>query len=217
MAEENPFDERLESLVRRAVRRRLDAVLLFGEANIRAVTDVVCDNGCLVVSPHASPTFITDFRYVPMAHRMAPWLKTMQLKRGQSFADAAKAALPRGVRRLGYEGSVPACRYRSLLKSFRRAELVDVAEVGLVEFPQHRLGQLQLAEPPPRVRRRHVEPCLGRPQAGVHTIAHVPRHAVARVMVLHVAMERSEHGIPLPLGAHRTMSAGATRVAASCL
>ena len=128
MAEENPFDERLESLVRRAVRRRLDAVLLFGEANIRAVTDVVCDNGCLVVSPHAAPTFITDFRYVPMAHRVAPWLKTVQLKRGQTFADAAKAALPRGVRRLGYEGSVPACRYRSLLKAFRRAELVDVAE-----------------------------------------------------------------------------------------
>ena len=128
MAEENPFDERLESLVRRAARRRLDAVLLFGEANIRSVTDVVCDNGCLVVSPHAEPTFITDFRYVPMAHRVAPWLKTVQLKRGQKFADAAKAAMPRGVRRLGYEGSVPASRYRSLQKAFRRAELVDVAE-----------------------------------------------------------------------------------------
>ena len=128
MAEENPFDERLESLVRCAARRRLDAVLLFGEANIRAVTDVVCDNGCLVVSPHAPPTFITDFRYVPMVHRVAPWLKTVQLRRGQEFAAAAKAALPRGIRRLGYEGSVPASRYRSLQKAFRRAELVDVAE-----------------------------------------------------------------------------------------
>ena len=128
MAEENPFGERLESLARRAVRRRLDAVLLFGEANIRAVTDVVCDNGCLVVSPHAAPTFITDFRYVPMAHRVAPWLKTVQLRRGQEFAAAAKAALPRGIRRLGYEGSVPASRYHSLRKAFRRAELVDVAE-----------------------------------------------------------------------------------------
>jgi Xaa-Pro aminopeptidase len=128
MAEDNPFDERLESLARRAVRRRLDAVLLFGEANIRSVTDVICDNGCLVVSPHEATTFITDFRYVPMAHRVAPWLKTVQLKRGQSFADAAKAVLPRGVRRLGYEGSVPTNRYLSIRKAFRRAELVDVAE-----------------------------------------------------------------------------------------
>ena len=127
MAEENPFDERLESLAAKAAKRRLDAVLLFGEANIRAVTDVTCDNGCLVVRPEAAPVFITDFRYVPMAHRVAPWLKTVQLKRGQKFADAAKAAMPRGVRRLGYEGSVPASRYRSLLKAFRRAELVDVA------------------------------------------------------------------------------------------
>ena len=45
MVEENPFAERLESLAAKAAKRRLDAVLLFGEANIRAVTDVTCDNG----------------------------------------------------------------------------------------------------------------------------------------------------------------------------
>ena len=128
MAEANPFDERLESLARRAARRHLDAILLFGEANIRAVTDVTCDNGCLVVRPGVAPVFVTDFRYVPMAHRVAPWLKTIQLRRGQSFAQAVKLLLPRGVRRLGYEGSVPASRYLSLQKAFRRATLVDVAE-----------------------------------------------------------------------------------------
>lgn len=128
MAEANPFDERLESLARRAAQRRLDAILLFGEANIRAVTDVTCDNGCLVVRPGVAPVFVTDFRYVLMAHRVAPWLKTIQLRRGQSFAQAVKLLLPRGVRRLGYEGSVPASRYLSLQKAFRRATLVDVAE-----------------------------------------------------------------------------------------
>ena len=128
MAEANPFDERLESLARRAARRRLDAVLLFGEANIRAVTDVTCDNGCLVVRPLVAPVFVTDFRYVPMARRVAPWLKTVQLRRGQPFAQAVKKLLPRGVRRLGYEGSVPASRFLSLQKTFRRATLVDVAE-----------------------------------------------------------------------------------------
>ena len=128
MAETNPFDERLATLAQRAARRRLDALLLFGEANIRAVTDVVCDNGCLVVRPRVAPVFITDFRYVPMAHRVAPWLKTVQLKRGQSFAQAVKNLLPRDVLRLGYEGTVPASRFISLQKAFRRATLVDVAE-----------------------------------------------------------------------------------------
>ena len=128
MVEENPFAERLESLAAKAAKRRLDAVLLFGEANIRAVTDVTCDNGCLVVRSGAAPVFFTDFRYVPMAHRVAPWLKTVQLRRGENFAQAAKKSLPRGVRRLGYEGSVPASRYLSLQKAFRRATLVDVAE-----------------------------------------------------------------------------------------
>ena len=128
MVEENPFAERLESLAAKAAKRRLDAALLFGEANIRAVTDVTCDNGCLVVRSGAAPVFFTDFRYVPMAHRVAPWLKTVQLRRGENFAQAAKKSLPRGVRRLGYEGSVPASRYLSLQKAFRRATLVDVAE-----------------------------------------------------------------------------------------
>ena len=128
MVEEIPFAERLEWLAAKAAKRRLDAVLLFGEANIRAVTDVTCDNGCLVVRPRAAPLFMTDFRYVPMAHRVAPWLKTVQLRRGENFAQAAKKSLPRGVRRLGYEGSVSASRYLSLQKAFRRATLVDVAE-----------------------------------------------------------------------------------------
>ena len=128
MAEVNPFDERLAALAAKAAKKRLDAILLFGEANIRAVTDVTCDNGCLVVRPGEAPVFLTDFRYVPMAHRVAPWLKTVQLRRGQTFAQAAKRLLPRGVRRLGYEGSVPASRYLSLEKAFRRAALVDVAE-----------------------------------------------------------------------------------------
>ena len=128
MAEVNPFDERLAALAAKAAKKRLDAILLFGEANVRAVTDVTCDNGCLVVRPGEAPVFLTDFRYVPMAHRVAPWLKTVQLRRGQTFAQAAKRLLPRGVRRLGYEGSVPASRYLSLEKAFRRAALVDVAE-----------------------------------------------------------------------------------------
>ena len=74
---ERPGDDRLAALMRTAARRRLDAVLLFGEANVRALTGVACDNCCLALvrAPTASSfstVFITDFRYVPMVHRVAP-------------------------------------------------------------------------------------------------------------------------------------------------
>ena len=88
-------DDRLATLMRTAARRRLDAVLLFDEANVRALTGVACDNCCLALvrAPTASSfstVFITDFRYVPMVHRVAPGLKTVELARGVSFAAAAQ-------------------------------------------------------------------------------------------------------------------------------
>jgi len=122
----NPLAERLEALVRVLRRRRLDAALVFGEANIRALVGVVCDNGCLVVAPDRV-VFLTDFRYVPMAHRVAPWLETVELPRGVTFAKAVRKILG-PVARLGYEGAIAASRYLALQASFRGAKLVDVGD-----------------------------------------------------------------------------------------
>ena len=122
----NPLAERLEALVRILRRRRLDAALVFGEANIRALVGVVCDNGCLVVTP-SCVVFVTDFRYVPMVHRVAPWLETVELARGVTFAKAVRKILG-PVARLGYEGAIAASRYLSLQTSFRGAKLVDVGD-----------------------------------------------------------------------------------------
>lgn len=127
-----PDGERIEALYARMARRRLDVVLIFNEANIRALTGVTCDNGCLVLSRDAAPFFITDFRYVPMLHRLAPWLETVQLKRGQTFAAAVKRRLARSVARLGYEGNVTAVRWLALKKAFPEAVLVDVADEVLM-------------------------------------------------------------------------------------
>jgi len=130
MAAENPNAERLETFAKAVRRRRLDAALVFGEANIRALTGVVCDNGCLVVSP-ACRLFVTDFRYVPMVHRVAPWLETVELKRGCRFAETVKGRLARvgeKAARLGYEGSITAARYLDLQKTFRGVKLVDVED-----------------------------------------------------------------------------------------
>ena len=144
---DNPFAERLESLMRLAKRRRLDAVALFDEANVRALTDVACDNACLLLVPGevsrnrddrapGTATFITDFRYIPMLHRVAPWLKAVELKSRQPFADALAQVLvvkPLGaqssrlrIKRLGYEGSIATSRYLALKKKFPKAAFVDV-------------------------------------------------------------------------------------------
>ena len=123
---ENPLAERLDAFVRLVCRRRLDAALVFGEANVRALVGVVCDNGCLVVAP-SGVTFLTDFRYVPMAHRVAPWLKTVELARGVTFPQAVRKILG-PVKRLGYEGAISAARYLDLSKTFRGAALVDVGD-----------------------------------------------------------------------------------------
>ena len=127
MLETNPCAERLDSLMRLAARRRLDAAVVFGEANIRSLTGVVCDNGCLLldVAGGRRVVFYTDFRYVPMVHRVAPWLRVRELRRGKKFGDFLRADGLR-PRRLGYEGSISAARYLELKKRFPKAELADV-------------------------------------------------------------------------------------------
>ena len=93
MSENNPCADRLDSFMRLAARRRLDAVVVFGEANIRSLTGVVCDNGCLLldVAGGRRVVFHTDFRYVPMVHRVAPWLRVRELRRGKKLVDLLRA------------------------------------------------------------------------------------------------------------------------------
>ncbi|MGN0853025.1 MAG: M24 family metallopeptidase [Kiritimatiellia bacterium] len=124
MAEVNPYSARLAEFGDLLKRRRLDAAVLFGAANIRALTDVVCDNGCLVVS-RDGVVFATDFRYIPMVRRVAPWLTVREQKRGVPFAAIVKG-VGKGWTRVGYEGSVPTARYLALAKKFPAARFVDV-------------------------------------------------------------------------------------------
>ncbi len=97
-------------------------MLLHGEANVLALTGVRCDHARLVVEPRpgagSAVTFHTDFRYIPMAHRVAPGLKV------RDFRDFRKGKW----RRIGYEGSIPAASYLELRRQFPRAALVDVEE-----------------------------------------------------------------------------------------
>jgi Xaa-Pro aminopeptidase len=81
---------RMGALASRLAKRRIDAALVFGEANIRALAGIACDNGCLLVTASGAFCFVTDFRYAPMAHRLAPWLETLCLPAGASFASVLR-------------------------------------------------------------------------------------------------------------------------------
>lgn len=101
---------RIDRLAEIAARHRLDDVLVFNEADIRALTGVECDSACLTLK-----AFYTDFRYAAMVHRLAPWLKVRDIRRLK----------PRG-RRVGYCPSLSHARFLKLQNAAKGAEFVDV-------------------------------------------------------------------------------------------
>ena len=117
---------RLDELARLARRRRLDQLLVMGQANIRAFTGVNCDSAVLRLASGRGASgafqaaFCTDFRYAPMVRRVAPSLKVRDIRRFWTQpADRANA-------RIGYESTVSHACFLKLRKLFPRAAFVDV-------------------------------------------------------------------------------------------
>ena len=153
----NPFDARLCAFVGRLRDRGLDAAVVFDAANVKSLTGVDCDNACLAVfvpgpdagSGRAGPrvVFHTDFRYVPMVHRVAPWLKVGDIKKlkGDRPFRAAGARLAK----IGYESSVAHARFMKLEKAFPGAAFTDVdgdlKALRAVKTPEE-LARLRAAE-----------------------------------------------------------------------
>ena len=120
---------RLADLLRRARRRRLDAVLVFGQKNNLSLIGFDCDNGCLVLTPgDGAAVFTTDFRYVPAVRRLVPDLSVVDCRR-DLVGSVVKllAGVPRTAR-IGFEGEIPAAQYLALTKALPRAKFVDVAD-----------------------------------------------------------------------------------------
>lgn len=113
---------RIDEIARLAKRRRLDAVLVCEPANVRAFAGVTCDNAALLVAPQARTALYTDFRYAPMVRRVAPSLACRDLK----------ALRLQGLRRVGYESSIPHAQFLKFRKlAPRGAAFVDVADALL--------------------------------------------------------------------------------------
>ena len=124
MAGGNPFEGRLQALRKTLAARRLDAALVFDEANVRSLTGIACDNACLLVPAagrSARVVFHTDFRYAPMVRRVAPALRVGDIRTLGGVRRGATAL------RLGYESSVTHARYLALRRRFPGCRFVDVA------------------------------------------------------------------------------------------
>ena len=105
----NPYQNRLDAFVKRVGEMKLDTAVVFNQANVRSLTGVDCDNAALVVETRGgrpAVTFYTDFRYVPMVHRVAPQLKVGDIKR---------LKLKGG--KIGYEPTMPHARFLKLQKA----------------------------------------------------------------------------------------------------
>ena len=118
---------RLADFIKVLKRKRLTAAIVRDQANVRALTGIDCDNALLAVRADGAVVFHTDFRYIPMAHRVAPWLKTKDLKK---FSLTELCAAPRGAKKeaakIGYESNMTVARFEALKKVAKKAKFVDI-------------------------------------------------------------------------------------------
>ena len=113
---------RLDALKKILSRRKLDCLLVRNEANVRALTGITCDNAILVFRL-SSPVLYTDFRYIPMVHRVAPQLECRDIRR---FRVGKRN--PFRFNRIGYESSVSHAQFLAWQKKFPKATFVDIAK-----------------------------------------------------------------------------------------
>ena len=115
----NPYQSRLDDFVKIVRERKLNAAIVFNQANVRSLTGVDCDNAALVIefakNGRSDIRFYTDFRYVPMVHRVAPQLKVVDMKRLKVTGA-----------RVGYEPTMSHARFLNLQKKYPKTEFVDI-------------------------------------------------------------------------------------------
>ena len=142
---------RTEELERLAKRRKLDLVLVADQANIRAFTGINCDNAVLKVSKFLGckvsefrVELFTDFRYIPMVHRVAPKLTCRDIRQ-----LGRRHSCRRMSGRIGYESSISHARFLEWQKKFPKAKFVDIskdlAAIRAVKTPDE-IAALRAAE-----------------------------------------------------------------------
>jgi Xaa-Pro aminopeptidase len=108
--------------------RELDFSLVTDPANVRALTGINCDNAVLVceggdVCDLSRMRLYTDFRFLPMVRRLAPQLKSADLKKLPQLAKGGRTP-----RRIGFESSISVSALERFKKVFPRARFVDIED-----------------------------------------------------------------------------------------
>lgn len=117
--------------------KKLDQIVIRDQANLRAITGINCDNGILTVEAKKA-VFYTDFRYIPMVHRVAPELACRDIKNFK----------PKGAK-VGIEFSMSHRAFLDLQKKAEKTEFVDIVkeihDIRMVKTPEE-LEKLRAAE-----------------------------------------------------------------------
>ena len=105
--------------------------ILRTQANVRSMTGVDCDNAWVVCSRREGAdsdvvALYTDFRYIPMAHRVAPSLKVRDIKRFAPDVKRLWGGKGAAGRRIGFEKGITVAEFEKLKKKLPRAKFVDV-------------------------------------------------------------------------------------------
>lgn len=133
------FQRRVKLLLACQKRLGLDAVLLVTDITRYYFTGLDTSNGVLLTELAAPPVFFTDFRYLTMARRQAPWLPCHTLWKASEEPSVLSGMGRSGWRRIGYEGQMDAARFLCLKAALPEAEWIDMsqtlAELRAVKSP----------------------------------------------------------------------------------
>ncbi|HUT25218.1 MAG TPA: Xaa-Pro peptidase family protein [Sumerlaeia bacterium] len=138
------FDKRIARLAREAARARLDAFLVYTEANRLYFTGFQSSNGILVVEADGvgeadrvgragrEPEFYTDFRYIEMARQSVASARVQLLgDLPRRFGPLAKR---RKWRRVGYEGEISTIQHKSFREAMPEVEEWVEAQEAIVRL-----------------------------------------------------------------------------------
>jgi len=136
------FKARIKRLQACQRRLRLDAALIITDINRYYFTGLETSNGVLLTEAGEAPAFYTDFRYLTMARRLAPWLPCHTQWRPSEEPSVLAGLSEAGWRRVGYEGNIDAARFLRLQAALPNIEWVDIsATIGELRAVKSRAEQ----------------------------------------------------------------------------
>jgi len=114
--------------MRQTGKKTFSDMVLRGRANVRKITGVDCHGEAWAVVADGKPVLYTDFRYIPMAHRVAPKLKVRDVKHFDKDLKRLFGGRGAAGRRVGFEKSISVALFERLRKALPKAKFVDVTK-----------------------------------------------------------------------------------------